>query len=33
MFFYIINKNLNWYIFPKNLDIFKRWHAVKDEKI
>ena len=32
MFFSVITKNLNWDILTKNLVIFKRWHAVKDEK-
>ena len=26
------DKNLNWHILTKNLVIFKRWPAVKDEK-
>ena len=28
-----MTQNLNWYILTKNFVIFKRWHAVKDEKI
>ena len=32
MFFYFINENLNWDILTKNLVIFKRWDADKDEK-
>ena len=32
MFFSVITKNLNWDILTKNLVIFKRWHAVKDDK-
>ena len=30
--FSVITLNLNWGILTKNLVIFKRWHAVKDEK-
>ena len=33
MFFSIITKNLSWDILTKSLAIFKRWHAVKDEKL
>ena len=32
MFFFIITKNLDWNILTKNLVLFKRWHAVTDEK-
>ena len=32
MFFSVITKNLNWDILTKNLVIFKRSHAVTDEK-
>ena len=32
MFFFVITENLNLDILTKNLVIFKRWHAVKDEK-
>ena len=32
MFFSVITENLNWDILTINLGIFKRWHAVKDEK-
>ena len=32
MFFSVINKNLNCYILTKNLNVFKRWHAVKNKK-
>ena len=28
-----MTQNLNWYILTKNFVIFKRWHAVKDEKM
>ena len=33
MFFSVITKNLSWDILTKSLAIFKRWHAVKDEKL
>ena len=32
MFFFVITENLNLDILTKNLVIFKKWHAVKDEK-
>ena len=32
MFFSVITKNLNWEILTENLDTFKRWDGVKDEK-
>ena len=33
MLFSVITKNLSWDILTKTLAIFKRWHAVKDEKL
>ena len=32
MFFSVANMNLNWETLPKNLDTFKRWYEIKDEK-
>ena len=32
MYFSVVTENLNWDILTENLVIFKRWHAVKDEK-
>ena len=32
MFSSVITKNLKWDILTKNLVIFKRWYADKDEK-
>ena len=32
MFLSFITKNLNWEILTNNLDTFKKWDGVKDEK-
>ena len=32
MFFSVMTKKFNWEISTKNLDTFKRWDGVKDEK-
>ena len=32
MFFSVITMNLRWQILTKNLEIFKEWDWVKDEK-
>ena len=32
MFFFVITKNSNWEILPKNLVTFKTWDGVNDEK-